>query len=384
MSSSTLQQNFYTVGGTVQAGDGIYLFRPADDQLMDLCRAGAFAYILTARQMGKSSLVIQAAEQLAQEGIEPVYIDLTKIGGGKDVTSEQWYLGLLALIERRLNLRTDVVQWWKDRSHLSYSQRFTDFVEAVLLKEITERVVIFIDEIDSTLNLDFTDDFFAAIRHLYNARASTPKLKRLSFVLIGVVTPGDLIRDSQRTPFNIGQRVDATDFTFEEVRPLADGLKLPPDNAQQAVGWILKWTGGHPYLTQRLCKALAETRRAHWSENDVDRLVASVFFGEISEQDNNLQFVRDMLTQRIPDSVEAGKVLETYRQIRRGREILDDEQSLVKSHLKLSGVVRNENKRLLVRNRIYEEVFNDRWIKEHSPGSWHKLARWRERYCLLW
>ncbi len=83
-------------------------------------------------------------------------------------------------------------------------------------------MVIFVDEIDSTLSLPFTDDFYAAIRALYNARASEPELKRLSFVLIGVTTPSDLIRDSQRTPFNIGQRVEVTDFTEEEARPLAD------------------------------------------------------------------------------------------------------------------------------------------------------------------
>ena len=55
------------------------------------------------------------------------------------------------------------------------------------------------------------------------ARAQDDKFARLSFVLIGVATPGDLIRDPKRTPFNIGQRVDLTDFSFEEAMPLAEG-----------------------------------------------------------------------------------------------------------------------------------------------------------------
>ena len=88
------------------------------------------------------------------------------------------------------------------------------------------------------------------------ARARVPEFKRLSFVLIGVATPGDLIRDSKRTPFNIGQRVDLTDFNFEESLRLAEGLRLPPDESRQALGWVLKWTGGHPYLTQRLCSTM--------------------------------------------------------------------------------------------------------------------------------
>ena len=100
------------------------------------------------------------------------------------------------------------------RSHLGVAQRLTLFFEQVLLTEIAKPIVIFVDEIDSTLSLDFTDDFFVAIRSLYVTRATQPKFGRLSFVLIGVATPGDLIRDARRTPFNIGQRVDLTDFTL--------------------------------------------------------------------------------------------------------------------------------------------------------------------------
>ena len=36
---------------------------------------------------------------------------------------------------------------------------------------------MFVDEIDTTLRLDFTDDFFAAIRFLYQNRAADPALQ---------------------------------------------------------------------------------------------------------------------------------------------------------------------------------------------------------------
>src|SRR6185503_4867507 len=120
----------------------------------------------------------------------------------------------------------DSVTWWEQHAHLGVTQRLTMFFEQVLIKEVAHPVVVFVDEIDTTLSLNFTDDFYAAIRYFYNARAHTPEFKRLSFVLIGVATPGDLIRDPQRTPFNIGQRVELTDFTFEGALPLAMGLGL--------------------------------------------------------------------------------------------------------------------------------------------------------------
>ena len=34
--------SIYSVGGTVQASDGLYLTRKADEELLQLCRAGNF------------------------------------------------------------------------------------------------------------------------------------------------------------------------------------------------------------------------------------------------------------------------------------------------------------------------------------------------------
>ena len=61
-------QTIYTVGGTVQAGGGIYIKRKADDDLLALCRAGELAFILSSRQVCKSSLMVRTARQLESEG----------------------------------------------------------------------------------------------------------------------------------------------------------------------------------------------------------------------------------------------------------------------------------------------------------------------------
>jgi len=368
--SSERKHAIYTVGGTVQAGGGFYLSRRADDELLNLCRQGAFAYILTARQMGKSSLMVRTANRLAGEKIRSVVIDLTQIGA--HVTPEQWYLGLLAIIEDQLALSTDAAAWWEATPHLGLTQRMTKFFEEVLLKDVAEPVVVFVDEIGATLGLDFTDDFYAAIRYLYNARAIKPEFKRLSFAIFGVAAPGELIRDPQRMPFDFRQSVELGDFTYEEAAPLAEGLNLPPGEAKQVLRWAMKWTNGHPYLTQRLCMAMVEARHLRWTEADVDRVVADTFLGARSEQDGNLQFVRDMLTKHAPD-VEGA--LTTYREILAGNAVRDEERSTVITHLKLSGVVRREGAGLRTRNRIYETVFDEQWVKDHLPFNWRKRAR---------
>src|SRR5205823_5672508 len=88
------------------------------------------------------------------------------------------------------------------------------------------RLVIFIDEIDAVRSLPFSaDEFFAAIRECYNRRSEDPEYRRLTFCLLGVATPSDLIRDTRTTPFNIGRRIDLNDFTAEEAAILAVGLE---------------------------------------------------------------------------------------------------------------------------------------------------------------
>src|SRR5215213_11993776 len=108
------KQTIYTVGGTVQAGGGIYIKRKADDELLDLCRQGEFAFTLSSRQVGKSSLMVRTAEQLEKEDICSVIIDLSAIG--VNVSQDEWYLGILNEIYSALDLETDIFAWWSQYS----------------------------------------------------------------------------------------------------------------------------------------------------------------------------------------------------------------------------------------------------------------------------
>ena len=66
--------------------------------------------------------------------------------------------------------------------------------------------IIFIDELDAVRSLPFrTDEFFAAMRECHTRRLQEPDLERLTFCLLGVATPSQLIQDVNTTPFNIGQ-----------------------------------------------------------------------------------------------------------------------------------------------------------------------------------
>ena len=66
MSSET---DFFVAGGTLRTSDPSYVTRPADAELLQQLQAGEFCYVLTPRQMGKSSLMVRTAQRFAL----PVY-----------------------------------------------------------------------------------------------------------------------------------------------------------------------------------------------------------------------------------------------------------------------------------------------------------------------
>ena len=187
------RDEFFRAGGALEADAPSYVTRQADQALQQAALSGGYCHILTARQMGKTSLMIRTVSHLQSQRIRTVIIDLTAMGVS-GISASEWYFGLLSRFKRQLNLDLDEIAWWTEHQQLGPVQRFSNFLRQVVLTEVQAPIVVFVDEIDSTLNLPFTDDFFAAIRAAYNARASDPAYRRLTFVLLGVARPADLIK----------------------------------------------------------------------------------------------------------------------------------------------------------------------------------------------
>lgn len=351
--------DFFSVGGALGPTAPSYVQREADDKLFELASNGKYAYVLTPRQMGKTSLIHRTAKRLREEGIVAARVDISPKGSDSD---EKWYLAIVADLNRQLRLPTNAETWWHTHESLDVTQRFIEFLRSVVLEEIKGRIVIFVDEIDSTLRLNFSDNFFIAIRYFYNFRDAEPNFERLSFVLLGAASPTDLIRDMTRTPFNIAEGVVLYDFTPDESATLRRGLENAlPNQGDYIFRRIYHWTKGHPYLTQKLCSLVVKAEKQQWREADIDRLVEQIFLTESARGEDNLKFVQSQILQ------EGSKQrLALYRKILKGRRIEDDPHSIIQNQLKLSGLVKVEERRLVVRNPIYKQVFDLEWCRQND------------------
>jgi hypothetical protein len=146
METNTSGADFFVAGGTLSPNVPSYVKRPADDELFKHIIAGDFCYVLTPRQMGKSSLMIRTAHRLRAEGIKTAIVDLTQ-SGTTGVTADQWYLALVRRLTVELELKVDLRHWWQENAASDPVSRFTNFLREVVLAEIEQKVVIFIDPV---------------------------------------------------------------------------------------------------------------------------------------------------------------------------------------------------------------------------------------------
>ena len=124
--------------------------------------------------------------------------------------------------------------------------------------------------------------------------------------------------------------------------------------------WALKWTGGQPYLTQKLCAEAVEQAGGKYSEDRLASLVMQLFLGDKARTETNLRSIRD----RMSENPYAAKMLPIYKRILAGKQVEAEERSIEQNELKLAGLVKVSSQGFLqVRNRIYASVFDASWAK---------------------
>lgn len=222
----------------------LYVEREADNQLKsiiyDMERPG---YVLVSRQMGKTNLLLNAKRTLESSERYFAYVDLSNLF----LTERECFRGIIddVIMPNEnlsvLNLNIEAIRSKDYPAHIEYLRSLL-----IILKTINSDLVIILDEIDALKSVEYSDNIFAQIRSTYFQRVSYPELKKLTYVLSGVIEPSDLIKDKNKSPFNIGDKIYLNDFSVEEMLMFnrLSNLNLEPE----LIEYLYSWTGGNPRI----------------------------------------------------------------------------------------------------------------------------------------
>jgi WD40 repeat protein len=365
---------FFSVGAPLHAVRASYLRRSADDVLHETLMAGRYAHVIAPDRSGKSSLIAAEAARLELNGFKVAILDLEQIGE-RDAGSDEgrWYYNVAYRLLRQLRIRVDLQTWWQDKSILGNRQRLLEFYGEIILQNVQERVVIFVDQVQCILDFEFAGQFLESIRAAHNARATDPEFARLTFVLLGECDPLSLISEPERSPFNITQPVALDDFTRADLGIFATELNLPSEDAVHALDRIYYWTAGQPYLSQKLARSVSREQLQGDIAGNIDRIVAHQLTGRSAL--HNEPHLSHIHRQVVNDTRQCDPLLNLFGRIRKGVAVATDLGSPLQRRLIAIGLLKiDEDGNLAPRNRIYAAVFTARWANENLPNDWRAPA----------
>jgi nucleoside phosphorylase len=356
----------FVTGGPVPPDSPVYIERAADDRMRKHLLRMEYVTLVEPRQQGKTSLIHRLTHKL-----EPGYI-LTYTSAMRldKINEADWYASLCSELLSKIPFISDGDCPSFPHNGSTWGNFMAELAE--LAEATGHNLIIALDELGDVW-VDWRLGFFSNIRVIFDERPNKPHFKRLTFILAGTYNPRALIDDSRTSPFNVAQRVQLPDFTLSQTSYLVGHLELPADNAVAVAQRVHYWTDGQPYLTQRLCRTLAEDEVSATPEK-VDLAVDRLY----REDTNHLPRILEALDlKKYPRlSKYVQRVLSGHRpQFRPASE------GRYHSSLALIGVLKaDEDGRCKVRNRIYEQMLN----QPHTLGSRepvHRIAEQEQSDC---
>lgn len=345
-----------------------YVERAADRQLRNVIdNMGRPPYVLVARQMGKTNLLINMKRERKNDLV--LYLDLSN----RFDNARLWFRNVIDML---IEFDPDVFD-----QHLSQiqSQRETLNLEPnveydrhlrMLLRSTKKNLVIVLDEIDSLVGCSYSDVVLAQVRSMYFNRVNFPEYLRLTYVLSGVVEPTDLIRNKDISPFNIGEKIYLEDFNRREFDEFLNKAEL--EFKEEVAARIFYWADGNPRITWDLCSEIEDLiiSNAKVDAQAVDDAVLRLYLQTFDRAP--IDHIRTLVES---DS----QIRNAIVSIRYNKTDFPDDR--IKSRLFLAGITKTVDGEVSIKNRIIDESLSDRWIEHITSALQSAVVTAAEAYA---
>lgn len=350
--------------------DQLYVEREADRQLNQVVsEMGRPGYILDARQMGKTNLLLHMKRHREALGDLVLYFDFTN----KFESARGFFRSVVTSIVDRepeqlgfLNPANRPLIPFGAEAHIEYDRD----LRAILKALAPRHIVLIFDEVDSLISVPYADTVFGQIRAMYFNRASHSEFQRLTYVLAGVAEPTELIKDKKRSPFNIGEKIYLNDFSNAEFQTFLEKAQL--DFSPEVRAAIYNWASGNPRMTWDICADLEDRSRdaRTITTERVEATVRKLFLDRFDRPP--VDHIRT-LVESDP------QICSAIRSIKLDTSIQIDEG--IRKRLYLAGVTRGTEGALRVRNRILDLALSEEWLSAVAAERSGMLQLATEKYA---
>lgn len=348
-----MQQRSKILRSATIISDALYVDRDADRQLDGIIdEMGRPGYVLVARQMGKTNLLLRMKRRREAIGDLVLYYDLSI----QFKSAQDLFRNVIDGLIERLDDESVRVKVEKDRTDLSLdaNAEYDRHLRLAVSSTSFDKVIIVLDEIDSLVGHDYSDRILAQIRSMYFARANYSVYDRVTYVLSGVAEPTDLIKDKNISPFNIGEKIYLSDFSLAEVAHLARKAELGFE--ADVVEAVYGWAAGNPRMTWDILSALEDAGRAGEfpTPATVDAIVERLY---LTRHDRPpIDHIRALA--EVDRGVRASLITLLYGK----GATLDDS---ARSRLYLAGITSaSANEAPKIKNRIIESALSEVWLTQ--------------------
>ena len=264
-------------GGAVRLSDKLYVERLEDDYLRnEILQWGATITIRAPRQTGKTSLLMRGIHHARQSGAEVVFIDGQSLGLDEQSELDSFLRGLAEMLCDELGIDVaQVDEVWNGR--LGPQKKLTNLIEEHILPQFDVPIILALDEADALLTTSFYQHFFGLLRSWHNRRAMSPEWEKFNLALIISTEPYLLIDDINQSPFNVGLKLDLSDFDLAQFSQL--NIQHGSPLAESAVTEAFNLLNGQPYLTRKLLY-LMTAKQQSWATISAQALQDNGPFGD--------------------------------------------------------------------------------------------------------